>query len=129
MTEEKLESKAISMEPMKEKLRNLKEYLPGEDNFMYNFGKYLADTLNPELIPEGFNLACELAIDALRKGGDYGSYGKVKVPPSLVGCPSMLYSVLRMRIPAIAKAACPPEFAEEVNKVYKEVNAKIKEKK
>lgn len=122
-----LESKAISMKPVKEKLRNLKEYLPGEDDFMYGFGKYLAERLNPELIPEGFNLACELTIDELRKGGDYGKYGKVKVPPSLVGYPSVLYDVLRMRIPDFAKAACPPEFAEEVNKVYEEVNAKIKE--
>ena len=122
----KLESKAISMEPVKEKLRNLKDYMPKEDNILYDFGKYLADKLNPQLIPAGFNLACELAIEDLRREGNYGEHGTVKVPMNLTGYPPQLYSLLRMRIRDIAKAVCPSDFAEQVNKVYEEINAKIK---
>jgi len=121
---EKLE--AISMEPVKEKLRNLKDYIPKGDDFLYGFARYLADRLNPELVPMGFNLACELAIEDLKRGGDYGEDGKMDVPSSLIGYPPMMYGLLRMRIPEITKATCPSEFAEEVNKVYEEVNTKIR---
>ncbi len=124
---EKLE--AISMESVKEKLRNLKDYLPNGDDFLYDFGKYLADRLNPSLVPGGFNITYELALEDLRMGGDYGENGKVNVPTNLIGYPAVMYGILRMRMLEIAKATCPPEFAEEVNKVYEEVNAKIKEDK
>ncbi len=117
---------AISMEPVKDKLKNLKDYIPKGDDFLYDFGAYLADRLNPELVPVGFNFACEASIEDLRRGGDYGEHGKVDVPLSLTGYPPAMYGLLRMRIPEIAKAVCPLEFAEEVKKVYDEVNAEIR---
>lgn len=112
---------AISMEPVKAKLKNLKEYLPRENEIVHEFGAYLADQLNSELVPAGFNLACELALEDLRRGGDYGTE-KRPVPSHLVGYPPVMYSLLRMSIPKIAEAVCPPEFAQKVKKVIDEIN-------
>ena len=37
---------AISTEPIKEKLRNLRQYMPNQKDTIYDFGAYLADRLN-----------------------------------------------------------------------------------
>ena len=34
---------AISMEPVKEKLRNLREHMPNEDEIIHHLGAHLAD--------------------------------------------------------------------------------------
>ena len=57
-----LESKAVSTEPIKEKLRNLREHLPQQEDVTYDFATYLAERLNPKLVPEGFNMIAELAL-------------------------------------------------------------------
>ncbi|MDO8528629.1 MAG: hypothetical protein Q7S06_01920 [Nanoarchaeota archaeon] len=118
---------AISMEPVKAKLKNLREHMKGEYETLYRFASYLADELNPELVPEGFNLTCELSLENLRRGGDYGKEGRVAVPSNLVGYPQVIYSFLRMRIPDVAKAVCPPDFAERVIAIYEEVQRMVKE--
>ena len=51
----------VRREPAIEKLRNLRKYMPGLDETVYKFGAFLADRLNPRLVPTGFNLATELA--------------------------------------------------------------------
>ena len=124
-----LETKAISTEEMKEKLRNLKEYMPKEEDVLYSFGRYLAKRLegHPELVPEGFNVTVELALHDLQKGID--GYTQKPIQSRLVGYPPIIYSLLRMRTPDIAKAVCPEDFAEGVRKMYEEVNAKLREKK
>ena len=43
------------------------------------------------------------------------------VPAKLVGYPPILYSLLRKRIPAIAEAVCPPEFARGVKEVVEKM--------
>lgn len=117
----------ISMEPVKVKLRNLKDYLKKEEELLYKFASYLADKLNPELVPMGFNLAYELALEDLRRGGDYRDFGRAEVPRDLVGYPPAIYSLLRMNFPRIAEAVCPPDFAKKVIDAYEEVNKKMRE--
>ncbi|MEK6874071.1 MAG: hypothetical protein AABW91_04450 [Nanoarchaeota archaeon] len=77
---------ALSMEPIKEKLKTLSEYMPNQDDITYIFGAYLADRLNEELVPQGFYLAAMRAIGDLKRGKS-GFPGK-SIPSKLVGYPS-----------------------------------------
>ena len=111
---------------MKEKLRNLREHMPDQNDQIYSFGAYLADRLNPELVPEGFNMAAELALYDLQKGVN-GFTGK-PIQSRLVGYPPMIYGILRMQVPEIAKAVCPEDFAKGVIEFYEQVNAEMRKK-
>jgi len=121
-----LESKAVSTEPIKEKLRNLREHLPQQEDVTYDFATYLAERLNPKLVPEGFNMVAELALYDLQKGVN-GFTGQ-PIQSRLVGYPPMIYSLLKMQVPDIADVVCPQDFAQGVRKMYDEVNAKMREK-
>lgn len=116
--------KAISTEPIKEKLKNLEKYMPEEEDTIYRFGEFLADRLNQQLNPLGFNMAAELTLYDLQRGID--GFSGQPIRNSLVGYPPMIYFLLRMRVPDIAKAVCPEDFAMEVENFQKEVDAKLK---
>ena len=103
---------AISMAPVKEKLRNLRQHMPAQQEVIYDFGAYLADRLNPELFPQGFNTTAESALYDLQEGVD--RFTRQPIRSSLVGYPSTTYGSLRMKIPQIAAAVCPKDFAEGV---------------
>ncbi len=121
----KLET-AISMEPIKEKLKKLPEIMPGHEQIIYDFGAFLADRLNPELVPQGFAMAAELALYDAQKGVD-GFTGK-PISGRLHGYPPQLYAVLRMYVPQIAKTVCPEDFAQKVENFQQQVNARTREK-
>ena len=116
----------ILTEPVKEKLKNFRKYLPEEDDFTCQFASYLASRLNPKLFPEGFSLMYTLAVADLRRGGIYDSRN-VKVPINLIGYPDVIYDQLEMKMPYIAEAVCPPEFAREVRKNYEDVRNLMRE--
>jgi len=120
------EEKAIAMEPVKEKLRNLRTYMPKAHDGIYTFGQLLAERLNPEIVPDGFYLAAELLVDELQKGVD-GRSGK-KIINSLTDNPPVVYWVLRREIPNIAKAVCPEDFAAGVKTAYDEVQKRVRNK-
>ena len=122
-----LESKAISTEEIKEKLRNLKEYMPGEPEITYDFATYLANRLNPKLNPGGFQISAELLLSDMKKGVD--SFTRQAMSRNLAGYPPNLYAILRGTVPDIAKAVCPEDFAKSVKDFYEEVNAKMREEK
>jgi len=103
---------AISMNEAKDKLRNLSQYMPDQEETIYEFGKYLADRLNPELLPMGFVMACELALYDLQKGVD--GFSGQPIRSRLVGYPPMIYALLRMMIDQIAEAIFPEDFANAV---------------
>ena len=116
---------AISMEPVKEKLNNLKQYLPDTDDFLCNFGKYFATVLNKKAVPQGFNFAYEISIQNIKKG-NYGEKEKMRIPSSLTGQHPSVYNILRETLPEIAKATCPPEFAEKVIEYHNKIMKSIK---
>ena len=62
MQENLFDLEAISTEPVKEKLRNLRTYLPGKSQAVYDFAEHLAGTLGNKLMPEGFSIAAVLAV-------------------------------------------------------------------
>ncbi|MFH1210122.1 MAG: hypothetical protein V1663_05025 [archaeon] len=115
-------SDAISTEEMKAKLQNLREHMPDEDQFTYDFGNYLATRLDQELNPMGFNMVVELTLYDLQKGIN-GFTGK-PTPISLSGMPAPVYVVMKMNIPSIARAVCPSDFADKVEQVYTEIHKK-----
>ena len=121
------EQAAISMEEPKQKLMALEEHLPDAPNdLVYDFAHFLAKHhLNPELIPQGFVIACELALYDLQTGVD--GYTSQPIQSRLVGYPPMTYGLLRTNIPTIAKAIFPEEFAESVRTFMEEVNQKVRE--
>lgn len=116
---------AMSMEPVQEKLRNLPEHMPDQEQIVYDFGTFLADRLNPSLVPQGFAMAAELALYDAQQGKD-GFTGQ-PVSGRLHGYPPQLYAVLRMSVPQIAEAVCPEDFAKGVKDFYEQVNAKMRE--
>lgn len=116
---------AISTEPIKKKLRELRQYMPGQPDVIYAFGAYLADKLNPKLVPPGFNMAAELALYDLQIGVD--SFTGQPIRSRLVGQQPQIYVHLSMQVPEIAKAVCPKDFAKGVRKFYEQVDAKMRE--
>ena len=103
---------AISTEPIKEKLRNLRQYMPNEQDELYEFGTYLAGRLNSRLVPSGFNMAAELALHDLQNGVD--GCTRQSINSKLVGFPPVMYILLRTQVPKIAEAVCPEDFAKGV---------------
>ena len=96
--------------------------MPGEPQFTYNFGNYLATRLNPEISPMGFNVAFQMTLYDLRTG--VNGFTQKPVPHSLSGMPAAVYAVMERNIPRIAKAVCPTDFAEKVDQVYAETHKK-----
>ena len=118
---------AILTEPIKEKLRNLREYIPNQESVLYQFGGLLAERLggHPTINPIGFNLVAQLTLHDLETGVSPGQSFPIK--QSLVGYPTLIYAILRTQIPVIAKATCPEDFAQGIKEFYDEVNSKAKE--
>jgi hypothetical protein len=100
----------IYMGPVKERLKNLREHLPEQDESIYVFGEYLAGMLSERELPEGFNMAAEISISQLSKG--YNWFTGKPVSPCLAGCPPMDFISMRSKIPDITDVVCPADFAK-----------------
>lgn len=93
------------------------------DNLIKEFSRFLSPRLNDELVPVGFVLGCDLALYDLAlydlsKG--INGYTQEPIKNRLVGYPSMIYMLIKARVPEIAKAIFPSEFADEVSKICSE---------
>ncbi len=123
-----MNEKALLMEEPKQKLLKLEEFIPNAtDGLLYEFGRFLASYLNPELVPFGFVMGRELALHDLQAGRN--GFTRESIQNRLVGYPPMMYALLRRQVPQIAEAIFPAEFAEKVKTLISEVNAKVEEKK
>jgi hypothetical protein len=122
-----MREQALSMTEAKEKLANLEGLIPGAPNpLIYDFGRFLAGYLNVELVPQGFVMACELALYDLQKG--VSGYTGKPIENRLVDYPPMIYSLLRMEVPNIAAAVLPADFAEGVKTFVEQVNEEVRKK-
>lgn len=110
---------------IKRNLKNLRQIMPSEDDTLYEFADFLSERLNSRLVPEGFNMAAQLALYDLKTGVD--GYTHQSIRSRLVGYPSMIYALLEMRIPDLAQATCPEPFAKGVKRVYDEVHEMMRE--
>ena len=121
------EQMVLSMDEPKQKLMELETHLPDATNdLIYGFGRFLAERLNPELIPQGFVLACELALYDLQAGVD--GFTSQPIQSRVVGYPPIIYALLRSEVVTIAKAIFPEEFAKGVETFVEEMNQKVREK-
>jgi len=103
---------AIPMETVREKLRNLQQYMPRRGEAVYKFGKFLAEKLDSQLSPIGFSMTAELTLCDLEKGIDALSNQPIR--SKLAGCHPGVYNLLRVIVPDIAEAVCPEDFARDV---------------
>lgn len=115
---------AVNMEEPKKKLRNLKAHIPDAEHLLQPFGEYLADNLNAFMLPVGFIRTSLKAIYELRTG--YRIVSREKVWNSLVGQPLIIYRMLEIEIPFIARTVFEKEFADAVIMLYKEVQEESK---
>jgi len=119
-------TEALSMEPVKSKLRDLETHMPGQERVIYEFGAYLGERLSEELVPEGFYMTAQLVLHDLKKG--VSGLPEKPIPNHLAGYPPFLYTVLSLSIVQIAEAVCPPEFAKGVKTMDEAVYAELKKK-
>ena len=108
---------------IRERLLNLEKYLPRQQSLIYSFAEYLASRINPDIVAEGFVLGAQLALYDIKQGVD-GCTGQ-KLTGILIGQPQMIYNILHMFIPAIARAIFPNDFASRVNKFMDDVNQDV----
>lgn len=116
---------AISSKPVKEKLIKLRKYLPGHNHALYRFGELLADRLDFEqIIPKGFVTGAELLLYKLERDLEKNVY-------TLTGKPmkggkfryELILDTIHDRIPKIAEAVCPQDFAKKVKDFHEKVFA------
>jgi hypothetical protein len=110
-------NEAINMRMAKEKLMDL-SIENDTDNLIKVFGQFLSPRLNDELVAVGFVLGCDLALYDLSNGID--GYTEERIQNRLVGSPNIIYTSIKTRVPDIAKAIFPSEFADEVSEICKE---------
>lgn len=104
-----------------DKLRQLTEFVPQSNQYLYQFGTFLAERITPrkQITPQNFVGAAELAIYDLQKGID-GFTGQ-PIRSELVGLPPQLYSLLRLNVTIIAKAVYSEDFAKQVEEIYQKL--------
>ncbi|MDP4000733.1 MAG: hypothetical protein Q8P83_00610 [bacterium] len=82
---------------IKEKLANLEQYMPGQEETIYEFARFLSTRADDTLVPQGFDLMAALALYDLQNGKD-GFTGK-PIQGKLIGYPPQIYTLLQMYVP------------------------------
>ncbi len=122
-----LENKSIPVDSIKKKLMHLEEHFPN-DKFIANFGRYFSERLPDGMInPDQFHTHALFVLFDLHRGrSGFPSKDSTRITFSdelidtrtgLVGHSEELYGLIHQRLPAIAKAVAPHDFAEEVRKI------------
>ena len=103
----------VSTKDLKNRLTNLASHMPGETPKVYAVAEYLATRLGDgALLPEGFVAAFQLMFIDMQRGVD-GYTGK-PLPENLRDPLGVAYSTASRKVPLIAEAICPKEFARLV---------------
>ena len=92
---------------VKERLENLKLYMPGEEEMIYKFALFLSTRIHDTLSPEGFETMATLALEDLKTGKD--GFTHEPISSDLVGLDKSVYVLLEMYLPDIKTAV----FGEE----------------
>ena len=71
-------------------------------------------------------MCAELALYDLETGVD--GYTGEPIRNELAGYPPLIYAILRKKVPEIAEAVCPEDFANGVREVYEDINTKSRGK-
>ena len=124
---------AISMGPIERELDMLGKYMPGERSLLHVYGRLLAERLRmlsrigkPELTPGEFYIAASTLVMGLRIGDDIFAGQRIEFKEG-VGFTQGDYDYLVGKIPEIAKAACPEDFANDVKKTHDGITSRVNE--
>jgi hypothetical protein len=99
--------------PIKERLRDLRGILVGEDEFIYRFAEYLADQIISDgILDLGFTSAYHLTIQSLRSGQN--RWTLQSTPPDITGLPKENYDELSRLCVEIAKCVCPEGLVTKI---------------
>lgn len=107
-------------EEIQDRLRDIGRFMDEADSQVMIFASLLADRLPENIMPEGFTITAEFLIYDLQTGID--SFNSLQLHGSLVGLSPRLYDKLRIAVPRLAEAVCPPEFAQRVKQIMDETN-------
>jgi hypothetical protein len=113
----------VQTDSIKERLKNLEKYLPGQTSIIYDFAKYFAEHVPENMSPITFNMQYQAVVGDLSKNIDADH--KHAIPPSLHNRPHEFYRALPMLMASIAQAVCEKEFAEQVDAVYTTIEQKM----
>lgn len=116
------EAPEILLTGVKEKLANLQNYMPGEEQIIYDFANFLSERANDKLVPMGFEMLVQLALYDLWTWID--GFTNKPIRSSLVGYPPMMYQLLNMRAPQIAEAI----FGKECSDIIENIRWQVLEK-
>ncbi|MFC1697086.1 hypothetical protein ACFL1H_02030 [Nanoarchaeota archaeon] len=118
---------SIDTKEIKENLYNLKEVMPGEDQFVYDFAKVLSDRLNPRLAPIGLKMSIELLLTDLHNGVNSFSEPSIN---RLLGYPDIMYNAISgLIVPKIVEKVVPQDFYEAYNVFCGKVEEEMKKSK
>lgn len=84
---------------IQEKLANLEQYMPGQEETIYEFARFLSTRVSDTLEPRGFDVMVELALHDLQRNKD-GFTGK-PIESQLVGHRTEIYDLLNIFVPQI----------------------------
>ncbi len=119
------ERNVLNIVPIKEKLKNLRDIFPGQEDDFYQFVNYLADMLNDQLIPSGFYVRMSLTISDCRKGID--GYGRT-IRGNFIRHPDTIYFTWKeVIINSVANLILPKEFATELKEFHNKIIDKMQE--
>ncbi len=111
---------------IRDRLRHLSKYMPGQEWMIYAFAEYVAEHVNAALVPQGFVLTAALALHDLEAGVD--GFTNKPIKGFLVNQSPLIYGIIEMNLPAIAGAIFPRDFAGAVKETMDNVHQIQKEK-
>jgi hypothetical protein len=101
-------NKPLTLEERREKLKNIKDSIPGAPPEMVEFASHLSARIKLNNDPEDFIDACKLLMSDLRKGRD-GFSGK-PIESSFMGCDSSIANDIMMTVVPFLAAEVLPEI-------------------
>lgn len=108
-----LDDMGNEIKPGIDRLRQLEKYLPGQNEIVYEYAKFLADRVgSEEIVPLGFAVVAELAIYDLVHG--INGFTGERINSSLTGLPPIIYNILSAMTVPIARAAYSDRFAKAI---------------
>jgi hypothetical protein len=110
---------------IRDRLMRLREYLPNQQDLVYEFAEHMATHTNAELVPQGFIMVATLALYDLQTGID--GFAQKPLTSRLVGQPPMIYRIIELMIPMIAQAIFPADFAGVVKTTMDNIHQVQKE--
>lgn len=118
----------ISTAVPSDKLINVRDHMPGLDDFSYDVAAFIGHRLGkgPALLPEGVNMCFMLCLVDLQSGID-GFTGQ-RLPSSIAGMPPMLYAMFRAICwPKLVEMAFEPKDAGTLAAIAAELDRRVTE--